>query len=223
MSGKHAKNILSREEIAFIEELFQGDTASSLAGIRSITLSDQSDNRLLLATLMESYNLELKADIGAHRFVFPFEVVPDESGQMHLELAVPHIYELEKSIRSWRFQPCDEELQLANYDQHFTDPTVINISKSGICIMDTAPKLGAQDDAYHLTLRLLEYEQPVKIRCNMVRLAICPENPEYKQVAFKFEETAPEVSHAIRRYLFECHRRGQIAQHRDRAHSARMD
>ncbi|MEW8013381.1 MAG: PilZ domain-containing protein [Candidatus Sedimenticola endophacoides] len=188
--------------------MFKEEPGQGVAeGMTPLALDQSEHHGELVNTLLASCELELKAQVGPHRFVFPFEVAPTLEGRVQLQLALPHTYEGHNNIRSWRFQPRDDELRLCDYQDHFSDPVVVDISKSGICIRDTAPRLDPTIPTHHLTLHLPEYDEPVSLRCNLVRFDDCPHTADAKLIAFRFSEDSPQVSATISRFLFSRHRR----------------
>lgn len=203
MSETSASNLLTKEELSFIRELFKDSHAPVLQVLQSLAFADREENRLLVTTLKGTSNLELKADLGDHRFVFPFHMVSGPEGETHLELAIPHILELAKRVRDWRFAPLEQEICLADYEEHFTDPKVLNISKSGICIRDQAPK--GDVSSLELTLQFPKQSRSIRVHCDRVRETQCADTSDCRQIAFQYEDASPEAVGAINRYLFEQH------------------
>lgn len=198
---------LTQEELDYIQLLFNQSEPSTAIPSTEIGLVTSADNIELFEHLLHSSTMQLRANYGHLGFVFPIRLHREMDGHFSMELAMPAIYELHgNKVRSWRAPIDSDVVRLIDPSGRFDSARVIDISQSGISLMDEAVESlpeGARLPG--LFLDLPDTPAPLPITGTVVRI-YSGEFAGKQRLAIQFHSPEEGIQAAIKDFLFRRHR-----------------
>ncbi|MEM0515397.1 hypothetical protein WCN91_08110 [Pseudoalteromonas sp. YIC-827] len=180
----------TEQELAFFKQVF-ADQSVNNPNLTGAVLSLRSELPGYAANLFDSLNLCMLAEIGRFELWFPLTLGLTTDGDLQPKLDAPEIFDAQGQHRSWRNDdPSDCFLEVSR-----TRIPLLSLSSTGTVIdgsrFKELPQYGKA------TLRLGMYT-PIKIEFDQIR-------QQNHAIALYIK-----VNHnksALRRYLFECHKK----------------
>ncbi|MEW6764844.1 MAG: PilZ domain-containing protein [Pseudomonadota bacterium] len=201
---------LTQEERDYLQTLFKETQPGASIPSTEIGLVTSSENLALFEHLLGSTEMQLRANYGHLGFVFPVELRRKENGEFSMELRMPQIYELQGTVRSWRAPIKGDAVRLIDPEGRLPTAQVIDISQSGISIVDERmKKLPEGTQLPGLFLDLPDTPAPVPMTGTVVRIYTA-EHAGNPHLAIRFNQQDEAFQAAIRDYLFRKLRELQI-------------
>lgn len=188
--------ILSKEELDFLSKLMllpseDGETSNLL------DFQIEGDQLEFLQRLGLADKLQVVANFGHHRFVFPIKMITNENGITSLSFFSPEIYEEGNQQRLWRVSP-QQSLSLQSEDGHPLEYTVKDISASGISLGIEGDSVKIPYDLNNIFLKLPD-NSLLPLRGELTRFI------DDTTVAFKLDSDCA-THDGLKDYLFKMHR-----------------
>ncbi|MBB3101690.1 PilZ domain-containing protein [Azomonas macrocytogenes] len=191
-----AANIVSSEELAFINTLMNSTTQTVTQPSLGFRIDGNSRTRTLLATLACRSTLSLEAEFGRFCLSFPLELSEDEFHSQHLHMASPIIYEHGPRLRAWRLL-LPQPLTLLNAEGDESMLRVHELSPYGLLVDTVAEQ--EPPERFYLYLPL-PGDTPMPITAHRVRTT------ENGMIAYGFDFSSEEDAERLRCFLFSQHR-----------------
>jgi len=195
---------LTQEELEYLQALFKDTQAGvDIPGPSTeIGLVTRPENLALFEHLLGSTEMQLRANYGHLGFVFPVELRRKASGEFSMELRMPEIYELQGKARSWRAPIEGDAVRLIDPEGRLPTARVIDISQSGISIVDKRmKKLPEGTRLPGLFLDLPDAPAPIPVAGTVVRIYTA-EHAGSPHLAIHFNHQNEAFREAVRDYLF---------------------
>lgn len=202
-NGRPGRPSLSADELEYLRGLFSGAEGSGTQLV-DIGLHASTENELLLGLLREMDSLRLSADYGDYRFVFPLDLMQEESG-FNLQIRNPRIYDTRGQARSWRAAAQSGDIDVIDCSGRLRQLRVVDISISGISILADAeaPADLLQQPQLTLLIKIPDLPQAVEVSGSVVRHSV---SGDRQLLAVKFSRANPDLEEAICAYLLRAHR-----------------
>lgn len=188
--------ILSKEELDFLSKLMllpsEGTSSSNL-----LDFQIEGNQLEFLQRLGLADKLQVVANFGHHRFVFPVKMITNENGITNLSFFAPEIYEEGNQQRLWRVSP-QQSLTLQSEDGQPLQYTVKDISASGISLGIAGDSVKIPFDLENIFLKLPDNSL----------LPLCGQLTRFiddTTVAFKLDDDCANHD-GLKDYLFKMHR-----------------
>lgn len=205
MTQPPGKKHLTDEEIAYLQELFHDAEALEASEYTEVGLTLSAENEALLQRLLEMRDLQLGARYGQYRFVFPLQLHRTEAGDLTVRLQLPAIFDLEGQARGWRAPVAHNEVQLFDERGLLHHPRAIDISTSGISVVDDLEHLPAMGQRLsELFLRLPGLDAPAHVEGTVARVFVNKFQGR-KVMAIHFRNPDATLEEAIREYVYKRH------------------
>lgn len=199
-------NILNDEELDFLSvvmQIIEDDTEISKLPSFNITGPEIE----FFKKLGFADQLQLAAQFGLFRFIFPLEISHDKLGAVSLSFLAPEIYENGDAKRLWRSSP-DQNIALLSQDGNKLDFSVKDISSSGIALEVDKSKVAIPFDLKNIYLQLPD-NTLIPLQGNLIRFI------NSTSAAFELDEDL-ESSEALKFYLFKMHQDRFVDQKKDK-------
>lgn len=195
MRKRKGNDVLNDEELDFLAvvmQIIEDDTEISKLPTFNVTGYEIE----FFKKLGFADKLQLAAQFGLFRFIFPLEISHDKFGSANLSFLAPEIYENGDANRLWRGSP-DKNLTLLSQDGNKLDYGIKDISSSGIVLEVSKSKVPIPFDLRDIYLQLPD-NTLIPLQGNLIRFI----NPT--TAAFELDEDL-ESSEALKFYLFKMH------------------
>jgi len=197
MSGDKSDVVITAEEFDLLSEI--GERVDEKTHRLTFDIGATNGKDDLLFQLREADGLQLVANYGAHRLVFPVNLNEGDFANFRMSFNPPSIYEHGEKLRSWRLL-ADKTISLVNEQGDVLQYQVRDLSTSGISILIDAQEERAFPDLLnHIYLKLPNRER-LAITGSQIRRI------DNKTVAYLFGDSSNDaLLTGLTEYLFERH------------------
>jgi len=200
MADKLKGWVINDDEFKFLSEMVPDtENAESQSKPLEFDISSDNDKENLLFQLELADKLQLFADYGNHRLVFPVEINRGDFTNFNVALQPPKIYEKGDHLRLWRL-PVDEALCLLNAKGELLNYQIKDLSASGMSLLMNNDKQNIFPEKLNNIYLQLPNGERLAISATKTRRV--NKNTVAYSLAVAIDDT---VLSSLSEYLFECH------------------
>ncbi len=194
------EKVLSGDELGYLRALFAaGEPPKSNLTEVGLLSSDET----LLDLLPGLSGLQVSAEQGDYRYVFPLESV--QSPDLRLRIESPWIYDIRGATRSWRAPVEPDEIEVTDPGGLLKSAQVANLSASGLLLTaDTGTSSLEKASDIHLLLKVPDRPAPMNVKGRVVRTSVDKVRGQH-WLAIQFVAPSRELEEAICSYLLRAH------------------
>lgn len=207
--------IINDDELKLLSEIIMDDDDSENdTHTVMFDISGSESKDILLDRLRLADALQITADYGNHRLVFPVKMNKGDFNNFSMVVQSPKIFEKGDQLhpwklRSWRMLP-DKSICLVNQQGEVLKYQIRDLSVSGLCLLiDDEDQIDFPERLDHIYLQLPNYER-LAISATQARRI------DKKTVAYSLGGSTDEaVLASLSEYLFSCHVKQHPQVHKD--------
>ncbi|MEI6896810.1 MAG: PilZ domain-containing protein [Psychromonas sp.] len=192
---------INDDEFKFLSEMVQDAKVEKKSNSIEFDLIGDNEQTTLLSQLKLADNLQITANFGRHRLVFPVQLKQGDFANFSMVLQSPKIFEQGDCLRSWRLL-ADNDICLTDKGGKILNYHVKDISASGISLLiDNEEHADFPEHLNNIYLQLPNNER-LAISATQIRRI------DDKTVAYMLRSSLDDtVLTSLIKYLFECHSR----------------
>ncbi|GLS89206.1 hypothetical protein GCM10007916_02730 [Psychromonas marina] len=199
MRGDSINSIINDDEFKLLSELNLDNKESDDKKDLDYYISAENGKGTLLSQLGVADSLQLVANYGKHRLVFPVQINSGDFSDFRMTFKAPKIFENGEHLRSWRLI-ADKTISLVDDHGEALHYKIKDLSASGISIsIDTQDEGEFPELLNHIYLQL-----PNRERLDISGAKI--HRVDNKTVAYLLTNKVDDtLLTTLTEYLFECH------------------
>ncbi len=198
---------LSHEELCYLREVLAlpSDKISQQDPINLVFSANGKQQALFNQLINQQSMLQLKVKHEDLTLVSDLELQHcQQTEQMSLKLNAPTIYENHLNPRHLRVIPKDSDIYLDDESGKIGQASLLNISSSGLMLIDQSPsEIAIGDRIESLTLHL--QNKKIKLAADVVRVSTLESYSKKTLVSLRFLFEHQEVKQIVMDYIFHHH------------------